>query len=101
MSLPRVREIFPRKYISRRGDINWPPQSPDLSPMDFFLWGYLKSKVYVNNPTFLVQLRENIRYEMAAIKESACRAIMRNFAVRLNVCHERDRLHLDDIIFKK
>ena len=44
-SLPRVREIFPGKLISRRGDINWPPRSPDLIPIAFFLWGYLKSKV--------------------------------------------------------
>jgi len=69
-SLPRVRDIFPHKLISRRGDINWPPRSPDLSPMDFFLWGYLKSKVYVNNPTSLAQLRENVRHEMAAITRS-------------------------------
>jgi len=53
MSLPRVREIFPRKLSSRRGDINWSSHSPDLSPMDFFLWGYFKSKVYDNNPTSL------------------------------------------------
>ncbi|GBP69149.1 hypothetical protein EVAR_47424_1 [Eumeta japonica] len=47
-SLPRVREIFPGKLISRRGDINWPPRSPDLTPMDFFLWSYVKSKVSTN-----------------------------------------------------
>lgn len=99
-SLPRVREIFPNKLISRRGDINWPPRSPDLSPMDFFLWGYLKSKVYVNKPGSLVQLKENIRHEMAAITEIMCRAVLRNFAVRLDECREREGLHLDDIIFK-
>lgn len=41
-----LREFFPRKLISRFGDIPWPPRSPDLTPVDFFLWGYLKSKVY-------------------------------------------------------
>jgi len=70
--------------------------------MDFFLWGYLKSKVYVTKfPTSVAQLRENICFEMATIKESTCRAVMRNFAARLNECHECDGLHLDDIIFKK
>jgi len=58
-SLARVREIFPRKLISWRGDLNWAPRSADLSPMDFFLWGYVKSKVYVNNSTSLARLREN------------------------------------------
>lgn len=26
--------------------MNWPARSPDLTPLDFFLWGHLKSKVY-------------------------------------------------------
>lgn len=100
-SLPRVREIFPNKLISRRGDINWPPRSPDLTPMDFFLWGYVKSKVYANKPTSLAQLKENIRHEMAAITETTCRAVIGNFSARLNECRERNGLHLDDVIFKK
>ena len=39
---------FQGRVISRRHrrGRNWPPRSPDLSPLDFFLWGYLKSKVY-------------------------------------------------------
>ena len=100
-SLPRVREISPGNLISSRDDINWPPHSPDLTPMDFFLWGYLISKVYANKSTSLSHLRENIRHEMAAITESTCRAVIRNFTVRLNECREREGLHLDDIIFKK
>lgn len=35
-------------YISVSGDINWPPRSPDWSPMNFFMWEFLKSKVYAN-----------------------------------------------------
>lgn len=100
-SLPRVREFFPQKLISRRGDISWPPRSPDLTPMDFFLWGYVKSKVYVNKPTSLAQLKENIRHEMAAITENTCRAVIDNFSARLNECRERNGLHLDDVIYKK
>lgn len=37
---------FPGRWIGRRGAIEWAPRSPDLSPVDFFLWGYLKQKVY-------------------------------------------------------
>ena len=25
----------------------WPPRSPDLTPCDFFLWGYVKVHVFV------------------------------------------------------
>jgi hypothetical protein len=38
----------------------WPPHSPDLNPCDFYLWGMLKDKVYVNNPHMAEGLKENI-----------------------------------------
>ena len=33
---------FPNRWIGRRGPVEWPPRSPDLTPCNFFLWGYLK-----------------------------------------------------------
>ena len=43
------------KFISKS---QWPPQSPDLSPCDFFLWGYLKSVVYNPLPKSIEELKE-------------------------------------------
>ena len=40
-----MNENFPG-WIGRDAQIAWPPRSPDLTPLDFFLWGYLKEKVY-------------------------------------------------------
>ena len=41
-----LHERFPDAWIERGGPILWPPRSPDLSPLDFFLWGYIKNIVY-------------------------------------------------------
>ena len=41
-----LNERFPDARIGRGGPIPWPPRSPDLSPLDFFLWGYIKNIVY-------------------------------------------------------
>ena len=30
-----------------RGHVAWPARSPDLTPLDFFLWGHVKSVVYI------------------------------------------------------
>ncbi|CAK1553272.1 unnamed protein product [Leptosia nina] len=46
VSMDLLRENLPQKLISRFGDIPWPPRSPDLTPMDFFLWGYLKEREF-------------------------------------------------------
>ncbi|CAF1680033.1 unnamed protein product, partial [Adineta ricciae] len=37
---------FPQRWIGRGGPIRWAPRSPDLTPLDFFLWGHLKNIVY-------------------------------------------------------
>ncbi|GFY03701.1 transposase [Trichonephila clavipes] len=42
------------RLISRFGPVNWPPRSCDLTPLDYFLWGYVKSLVYADKPKRLV-----------------------------------------------
>ncbi|GFO30707.1 transposable element tc3 transposase [Plakobranchus ocellatus] len=49
-SLTWLRQRFPDRLISRRCDPEWAPHSPDLNPPHFYLWGYLKDNVYINNP---------------------------------------------------
>lgn len=39
-------QLFGDQWIGNGGPIRWPARSPDLTPLDFFLWGYLKDKVY-------------------------------------------------------
>ncbi|CAG4965031.1 unnamed protein product [Colias eurytheme] len=96
-----LREEFPGKLISRFGDISWPPRSPDLTPLDFFLWGYLKGKVYESNPTNLSDLKENIVREMNAIPRSVLQRVAQNTLERIRECVRRDGKHLDGVIFKK
>ena len=54
--------FFCNLFISRKpiNGIDWPARSPDLNPCDFFLWGYLKSKVYCPKPRTLDDLENNI-----------------------------------------
>ncbi|GFX50112.1 uncharacterized protein TNCV_772751 [Trichonephila clavipes] len=36
------KDTFGDRLISRFGPVNWPPRSCDLTPLDYFLWGYVK-----------------------------------------------------------
>ena len=46
----------------------WPPRSPDLTPCDFFLWGFVKDSVYVPPlPTSLKELRDRITHTLQTI----------------------------------
>jgi len=95
-----LREMFPGHLISLRGDVGWPAQSPDLSPCDFFLWGYLKEKVFKHRPRSLEDLKERIRQEIDAIPPEITRRVKKNFGERLQQCVANDGHHMSDMIFK-
>jgi hypothetical protein len=44
--------------------VAWPARSPDLNPLDFFLWGCMKSRVYHGG-------KPEARYQLEAIDEPA------------------------------
>lgn len=54
----QLNVMFEDRWIRRRGPWNWPPRSPDLNPLDFFLWGHIKNSVYdgtsINTPEELL-----------------------------------------------
>lgn len=45
-----LNQKFPGRWIRLYGPQEWPPRSADLTPMDFFMWGFLRQKVYKNVP---------------------------------------------------
>jgi len=96
-----LNQMFPARVISRRANIEWPARSPDLNTCDFFLWGYLKSKVYEKKPRTTEYLKQNIRDEVAAISPTMLQRVMRNFQKRLRECVDNNGRHLTDTIFKK
>jgi hypothetical protein len=77
-----ILKMFPGRVVSLHEAVPWPPRSPDLSPRDFFLWGYLKAEVFKHRPRSLDRLKEAIQEE------------------RVQMCIGRHGHHLDDIILK-
>ncbi|KAJ4449078.1 hypothetical protein ANN_00473 [Periplaneta americana] len=54
-------EQFPARWIGRGSPyITWPARSPDLTPPDFFLWGFVKDQVYRTPVRDLADLQERI-----------------------------------------
>lgn len=77
---------FPHMWIGRRGPIEWAPRSPDLTPADFFLWGFLKDRVYSRQPETLAQLRQFIQEEAEAITVETCQTVCRSVQSRCREC---------------
>lgn len=102
LTLQALTQLFPGTLISMGGDILYPPRSPDLSPLDFFLWGYLKSVVYADPPPANTQaLKDRIEVSINNIPAAMCQRVYDSLRSRLEECYQRDGQHLDGIIFKK
>lgn len=78
-----VQEWLSSKLLDKFIDkTQWPPRSPDLNPCDYFLWGYLKSKVYNPLPKNLNDLKSNIEREIKKINREMLKSTMLNFEKR-------------------
>ncbi|CAH1956259.1 unnamed protein product [Acanthoscelides obtectus] len=85
------------RWIGRRGAIEWPPRSPDLSPLDFFMWGHLKSKIYATQPTSLEGLRQRIVNECLQITPQILQNIWQRFEQNLYYCMESHGGHFQHL----
>ncbi|GFY02111.1 DUF4817 domain-containing protein [Trichonephila clavipes] len=73
-----LKDTFGDHLISRFGPVNWPPRSCDLTPLDYFLWGYVKSLVYADKPQTLDHLEDNIRRVIADIRPQMLEKVIEN-----------------------
>ncbi|CAH1099404.1 unnamed protein product [Psylliodes chrysocephalus] len=100
LTMDLLRTTFPNRLISKYDNFDWPAHSPDLTAPDFFLWGYLKGKVYADKPATLQQLKVNIPREIAAIQPETFQKAMENAEKRADLCEASGGGHLADVIFK-
>lgn len=84
-----LNENFPNHWIGRNSPlIHWPPRSPDLTPLDFFLWGFIKSKVYKTRPNNRDVLCTRIREACEEINAHQLRNVVKNIKKRYEKCIE-------------
>src|SRR3978361_153384 len=94
-----LNATFPRRWIGRGGYIHWPPRSPDLSPLDFSIWGLLKSKVYTPVPLNNVEeLKDRIRLCSGQISAEALQNMTREFYDRLGYCLAQNGDHFEHLL---
>lgn len=86
---------FPERWIGRGGPVRWPARSPDLTKMDFFLWGYVKNIVYATPPTTRDDMKRRIRNVFQDITVEMLRNVSREFKERLQCCMDVEGGHFE------
>ncbi|GFX45428.1 transposable element Tc3 transposase [Trichonephila clavipes] len=95
-----LKETFGDRLISRFGPVNWPPRSCDLTPLDYFLWGYVKSLVYADKAQTLDHLEDNIRRVIADIRPQMLEKVIENWTSRLDYIRASRGSPMSEIIFR-
>ena len=95
----RLLEVFQRRVIALHLPVEWPPRSPDLTPCDYFLWGYLKDRVYRTPPQNIDDLRNKIQQEAEILRGNPAliRRVLRQMEQRSNLCVVRDGVHVENL----
>ena len=95
-----IKQNFDDRVISLKSDFVWAPYSPDLNPLDFFLWGHLKDSVYRDAPQTLIELKNSIKTYCNLVGRDVdlCRRVIADFQRRIAVCRQRNGRHLEHIL---
>lgn len=94
----RLDEIFPNRGIGRGGPIQWPPRSPDLTIMDFFMWSWIKSRVYAERIIDVDHLRNRILMAFDYLKDhqQLLRNNHRSLEARCRTCLVEHGAHVEN-----
>lgn len=91
-------EIFPNKWIGNRSAIEWPARSPDLSPLDYFLWGTIKNTVYKQRYENVDQLRDSVVATCQGIPRRNIQRAIQSVTKRARICVQENGFLFEHLI---
>jgi len=73
----------------------WPPNSPDLNPMDYSVWGFLQQRVYHLRIHDVKELKERLLREWRLLDHTIISAAIMQWYSRLNACVRENGEHFE------
>ena len=92
-----LNQHFANKWIGHGGPIAWPARSPDLNPLDFRLWGHLKSIVYATSIENAEILQTRIEQGFRQIRETPG-MIERSMTRHVQACLQLQSGHFEHLL---
>jgi len=95
--------VLQQRWIGRAAKADnhllpWPPCSPDLTPCNFFLWGFVKDSVYIPPlPRPLNKLRDQIMHALQTITADKLHRVWDEFDYRGDVCRVIPGAHIEGL----
>jgi hypothetical protein len=79
----------------RGGWKQWLPRSPDLTPLDFYFWGYVKQTVYSVRIHNIQHSKQRIREAAASVTPDVLGRVWQEMEYRSDVCRATNGAHIE------
>lgn len=89
---------YPDRWIGRGSRFPWPPRSPDLTKLDFFFWGFIKSVVYNIPPTTRQDMMERIRQAFTMVTPEMLVKVNMEMHERIRICLQQNGRHFEQLL---
>ena len=73
----------------------WPPNSPDLNPVDYCIWSALEQKVYRRRFENTIELKEAILQEWEALPQAVINDAIDGFRSRVRLVIAENEQHIE------
>lgn len=94
----QLTEMFEDRWFGSNGPWSWPPRSPELTPLDFYLWGKIKSQVYSTPSDNKQDLLNRVRVAFQRLDRNEIgRATTRETEFRIIKCLEQNGGHIEHL----
>ncbi|GFS78729.1 hypothetical protein NPIL_573081 [Nephila pilipes] len=88
---------FCRLWTGRSGPIVRSLRSPDITPQDFFFWGYVKGDAYRTKVTSFVELKQKTQTAVATVEANAIHFQSSDWRLKA----ERPKYHQPSILYEE
>ncbi|GBM49949.1 hypothetical protein AVEN_22461-1 [Araneus ventricosus] len=75
--------------------MTWPPRSPDITPLDFYLWGYVKQHVFSERINDINHLKQRITDVIHSVTPDVLTRVWEELDYRLDVCRATYGTHIE------
>lgn len=93
-----LNNYFPNKWIGNNGFVRWPARSPDMSVLDYFLWGVLKGRIYKTRSANIEELRNNIINAFRGIRRRDIARAVSGLRKRAELCLETNGAQFEHLL---
>ncbi|GBM05016.1 hypothetical protein AVEN_121289-1 [Araneus ventricosus] len=91
----RQQQHSPNGGLSGDAVMAWPPRSPYITPLDFYLWGYVKQHEYRERINDINPLKQRITYVIHSVTPDVLTHVWEELDYRLDVFWATNGAHLE------